>query len=292
LSAIRNEIEIMCWVLSVLSSFIPFFRLLSLKRSGKIGKLKKIHATNFIYRKEFPRAYQSLATLELGSLKVILYLRNKKIIMTVDYWHEFTSGRTYHLYNHSVSNDNIFNSDFDYQDFLDRYKKYIHPYVDTYAFCLMPNHFHLLFKVKSYDAILKASKSDPSQSRLKLLESEDYVNDFILNQWKRMLSSYVLAYNNRHNRRGQLFLKRMKRVSINEDERLSYLIAYIHHNPIHHRFTKDYGSWKYSSYKVYRENIRNTNLFVDYILQWFEGREKMMDYHEKFKVLTWDDNLD
>ena len=212
--------------------------------------------------------------------------------MAIDYWHEFLPNHTYHVYNHAVSDLNIFNSDIDYIDFLAKYKKYISPHVDSYAYCLMPNHFHLLFKVKPYDEFVSIAKSDPTTASLNLLKSEDYVNEFILGQWKRLLSSYAITDNNRNKRRGPLFLKRMKRVSIDEEAKLSYLIAYIYHNPIHHRFCKNYNAWKHSSYKVYLDTIKNSNIDFDYVFEWFEGKDNMIEYHRDFKVLTWTDNLD
>ena len=212
--------------------------------------------------------------------------------MAIDYWHEFLPDHTYHVYNHAVSDQNIFNFDFDFTDFLLKYKKYISPFVNTYAYCLMPNHFHLTFKVKAYNQLVTVAKLDPTKTSLQLVKSEDHVNDFFLAQWKRMLSSYAIAYNNRNKRRGQLFLKRMKRVSIDEEVRLSYLIAYIHHNPIHHGFYKNYETWKHSSYKVYHDTIKSSNLDLDYVYKWFDGKDNMLKYHRDFKVLNWDDNLD
>lgn len=98
--------------------------------------------------------------------------------MAIDYWHKFLPGHTYHVYNHAVSDQNIFNCVFDFTDFLMKYKKYISPHVDTYAYCLMPNHFHLLFKVKVYDELLTVAKSNTTNASLKLQESEEFVNDF------------------------------------------------------------------------------------------------------------------
>lgn len=212
--------------------------------------------------------------------------------MAIDYWHEFISDHIYHVYNHAVSDQNLFISDEDYVDFLAKYKKYIAPFVDTYAYCIMPNHFHLLFKVKSYDKLVRISKLDPTNARLKLIESESYVNEYVLSQWKRMLSSYAISYNNRHKRRGQLFLKRMKRVSIDKEQRFSNLLSYIHHNPIHHNFCSDYYSWKYSSYKVYSQSIKHTALDVQCVLNWFGGKAKFLNYHNEFKLIKKEDNLD
>ena len=56
--------------------------------------------------------------------------------------------RFYHIYNHAVGDELFFKSDENYKFFLRRFKKYVHPYVDLYAYCLMSNHFHFVVKNK------------------------------------------------------------------------------------------------------------------------------------------------
>ena len=67
--------------------------------------------------------------------------------MKVNYWHPFEEGQFYHVYNHAAGDKNIFNSDKDYLDFLEKYFKYLSGVFDTLAYCLMPNHFHFIVKV-------------------------------------------------------------------------------------------------------------------------------------------------
>ncbi|MGY6523041.1 MAG: hypothetical protein ACXIUD_15015 [Mongoliitalea sp.] len=57
-------------------------------------------------------------------------------------------GQSYHIYNHANGMENIFREEENYRFFLQQYKNYLGDVVDTYAFCLMPNHFHLLVGVK------------------------------------------------------------------------------------------------------------------------------------------------
>jgi len=57
----------------------------------------------------------------------------------------------YHIYNHAVSKENIFRSEENFDFFLKKYHKYISPIADTFAYCLMPNHFHFAVKIKSAD---------------------------------------------------------------------------------------------------------------------------------------------
>ncbi|MCQ9637463.1 transposase [Chryseobacterium sp. WG23] len=55
----------------------------------------------------------------------------------------------YHIYNRGINGENIFKSDRNYSFFLNKVVEFLIPTCDVYAYCLMPNHFHLLVKIKS-----------------------------------------------------------------------------------------------------------------------------------------------
>lgn len=57
-------------------------------------------------------------------------------------------GVYYHIFNRGNNRENLFFEERNYRHFLRLYAKYILPVVDTYAYCLLPNHFHLLIRVK------------------------------------------------------------------------------------------------------------------------------------------------
>jgi len=65
--------------------------------------------------------------------------------------HRFEKGDWYHIYNKVVSGEKLFNEARDYHDFLKRYDKYFGSYFDTFAYCLLPNHFHFLVGMKTPD---------------------------------------------------------------------------------------------------------------------------------------------
>ena len=54
----------------------------------------------------------------------------------------------YHIYNHENGNENLFREEDNYQFFLKKWAAYISVIADTYAYCLMPNHFHFLLRIK------------------------------------------------------------------------------------------------------------------------------------------------
>ena len=59
----------------------------------------------------------------------------------------------YHIYNRGIDRENIFSDERDYWHFLALYEKYIHQIADTFAYCLLKNHFHILVRIKSEDVL-------------------------------------------------------------------------------------------------------------------------------------------
>ena len=76
---------------------------------------------------------------------------------------------------------------------------------------------------------------------------------------------------------------RFKRVKVNSEVRLRYLVCYIHHNPIHHNFTGAYDGWKYSSYRNYID-VGHSRLCTSQIIDWFGGIEAFKHAHLKFQL--------
>lgn len=66
----------------------------------------------------------------------------------------------YHIFNRGNEKRNIFFEYKNYQYFLKRYVDYTSAYLDTYSYCLLDNHFHLLIKPKSTNEILQAASVD------------------------------------------------------------------------------------------------------------------------------------
>jgi putative transposase len=58
-------------------------------------------------------------------------------------------GQYYHIYNRGNNRENIFFEERNYRYFLRLYVKYAEPVADTYAYCLLRNHFHFLVRIKT-----------------------------------------------------------------------------------------------------------------------------------------------
>jgi putative transposase len=188
----------------------------------------------------------------------------------------FAPGEFYHIYNRGTEKRKIFLNHRDYERFLtllylangehpvdvkrqgsalselltrDRGKKL----VDICAYCLMPNHFHLIIK-----------------------EVEDGgISKFM----QKLITGYTMYFNKTHERNGALFQGKFKSEHINEDRYMLYLIAYVHLNPVklcdpkwkengiadRRRSEKFLDNYTYSSYLDYcgRERLEKTIISME-----------------------------
>ena len=155
----------------------------------------------------------------------------------------FEKDCTYHVYNRS--NEKLFYSRENYIFFLNKIRLQVSPYADIIAYCLMPNHFHMMLKaneagVETYNSPTKTHVQKLSQGLGSLI------------------SSYTQAVNNQRNRRGGLFAHRTKAKMLNEakNDYLLNCFLYIHQNPIEAGIVDKLEDWEFSSYLDY---IRKRN---------------------------------
>lgn len=183
-----------------------------------------------------------------------------------DYHSHFEPHSFYHIYNRANGKEQLFIEQKNYNFFLKKWDKYITAYANIWAYVLVPNHFYFLIEIKKRSSF--PNKSEP--------------NSFLEDQFKRLFSSYTLAFNKMYDRTGSLFQKRFKRVKVDSQTYLKHLIHYIHHNPIHHNFTNKYLEWEYSSYQsILSEG--STKINRQGVLDLFGNREKFKSYHKEMK---------
>ena len=102
------------------------------------------------------------------------------------------SGCYYHLYNHANGSDTLFRNDENYYYFLEKYIQHIDPFVNTFAYCLMPNHFHLFIQVLE-------SPTHTSE----VLETSEVSKEIDLSKrLSNLFNAYTKAYNKKYDRMG------------------------------------------------------------------------------------------
>ena len=109
--------------------------------------------------------------------------------MKIDYWQKFEENIYYHIYNRSIDGLQLFKDKEDYQKFLVKYDKYLRPYMDLIAYCLIPNHFHFLVKVKPVQEVLPILNKEETNAALRVVKMKASINEFLEDQMRRYFSS-------------------------------------------------------------------------------------------------------
>jgi REP element-mobilizing transposase RayT len=143
------------------------------------------------------------------------------------------AGSYYHLYNRGVNRGSIFFNEDNYEFFLYNIRRYLLPVVEITAYCLMPNHFHLLIFPKETSEIGVISEVSSAMMRLSV--------------------SYTKTINHRFDRVGPLFQGAFQSKYIDTSTYLWQIIGYIHLNPVEAGLVKSPGDWLYSSWRSYQK---------------------------------------
>ncbi len=177
----------------------------------------------------------------------------------------------YHIYNRGVNKRIIFKGDQDYAVFLSYLKDALSPQppqnqlnkipvnilgqtflkapritknfeknIELLAYCLMPNHFHLLIK--------------------------QIVNQQMEFMMRSLTTRYSMYFNKKYHRVGHLFQGRYKAVLVGNDNYIMHLSRYVHLNPSKH-FTD--LTQAYSSYANYLGTKKQDWVKPDFILKMF-----------------------
>ncbi|MES2930573.1 MAG: transposase [Patescibacteria group bacterium] len=183
----------------------------------------------------------------------------------------FVADEYYHLYNRGNSKQKIFHDKQDYKRFLlllhlvNTKEKIVSrlikekPFsrhntmclVGIGAYCLMPNHFHLIVKECGEGGISKFMQ--------------------------KLTTAYAMYYNQKYKRSGSLFEGKFKSQHTESDKYLKYLFSYIHLNPLklidkdwRNKRTKDkkwfldfLRTYHYSSYRDYIFIVRPENIILN-----------------------------
>jgi REP element-mobilizing transposase RayT len=193
----------------------------------------------------------------------------------------------YHIYNRGTNRENIFIEERNYVHFLNLYAKYIEPVAETFAYCLLRNHFHFLVRIRSEEEIKTLRVSFANREHVMQSSSVNHGDDqtskplgsrYVSRQFSNFFNAYAKAINKAYNRTGSLFQNPFGRVQITNDRQFWHVIAYIHQNPQKHKFVNDFRDWKYSSYGTLLTD-KATHLERDAVLDWFGGKDEYIQRH-------------
>jgi putative transposase len=173
----------------------------------------------------------------------------------------------YHIWNRGNNRENLFYTSANYEYFLRMYAECLDSVVETYAFCLLPNHFHLLVRTKAFATIEVSPAGETSKK----------ANPVSL-AFQHFFTAYSQAINVQQHRTGSLFQKPFKRLEVKSTSQLANLVHYIHINPQHHKIIDDFRQYPWSSYERILIS-RPSKLKKEEVIGWFENKENYLNYH-------------
>ena len=181
-------------------------------------------------------------------------------------------GQYYHIYNRGNNGENLFLEERNYPYFLKLYAHHILPVADTYAYCLLRNHFHVLVRIKTEEEQAQTLRVSETLGVFKPQSPS--------HQFGNLFNAYAKAINKAYDRTGSLFEHPFGRVPITSESHLVHLVAYIHQNPQKHGFVTDFRAWPYSSYHAVISQ-KPTRLERDEVLAWFQGVAAFEEAHRR-----------
>lgn len=180
------------------------------------------------------------------------------------------NGKYYHIYNRGNNGIDLFYEIENYKHFLRLYERYIDPVAETYAWCLMKNHFHILVYIKETEEIDSTKLEYSSTDKPKIVSASK--------QFSNLFNAYTLAMNKRYNRTGSLFEKNFRRKVVNSETYFQKLVFYIHNNPVHHKFAEHIIEYPWTSYGTVISN-KKTKLQREKVIEYFHDLENFNYYH-------------
>ncbi len=199
---------------------------------------------------------------------------------------DFEIDEYYHLYNRGTEKRIIFLDEQDYKHFL--FLMYIcntqksivlreidelfdrgEAIIEIGAYCLMPNHFHILVREK--------------------------IENGISTYMRKLLTAYSMYFNKKYKRSGKLYEGVFKSIHIDKDNYLKYIYSYIHLNPAKlidknwkekkkknvNKLFNYVFSYLYSSLREYKDKkykIINPSKFPNYFENPSDHKNKLLEW--------------
>ena len=217
----------------------------------------------------------------------------------------------YHIFNRANGGGRLFYKQKHFAYFLAQYFKYASGFWQTYAYCLLPDHFHFLIRVNHREVVIENAPDHNSPFNVQFLKwidagnfmpagmspvqavNEDELVRSLFASWvvkerfRCLFLGFTKAVNRDLMRKGSLFERPYKRKRV-EEEALAQLILYIHRNPVHHGFAERAASYHWSSYRHLQTGSHRV-LQADQVHSFFGGAANMKRLHA-LDVMEWQDS--
>jgi REP element-mobilizing transposase RayT len=179
----------------------------------------------------------------------------------------------YHVYNRGVNKQSIFLEPADRLFFLSLFEQHLSnkktldtrgrlltkfsEEVELIAFCLMPNHFHLLLYLKSTEGIIHLTRS--------------------------VMTSYTMYFNKKYQRSGGLYEDSFLASLVSNEAYLWHVSRYIHLNPLD--IGQDFISYPYSSIKYFTGSNKSDWIHPERLVVTKIDKQQYLEFVSDYKTM-------
>jgi putative transposase len=188
----------------------------------------------------------------------------------------------YHIYNCGINGCSLFISDDDYNRFLSKYSKYIEPIADTFAWCLLGNHFHIVVRIKNESEIKTLEELNLFDKKATMTIPNKKPDP--TRQFSHLFNSYSQYFNHKYKRHGGLFERSFHKKRIDNRSYFKRCLVYVHQNPIKHKFVERLSDYRYTSYNTVLSE-KATLLKREKVLVLFENQLDFLEAHIELVTL-------
>ncbi|MEI7982764.1 MAG: hypothetical protein WCI71_14020 [Bacteroidota bacterium] len=135
-------------------------------------------------------------------------------------------GKYYHIYNQAKNGDPLFGDEEAFRFFLRLYRSHIAPVADTFAYCLLKDHLHLLVRIKRD------------------------VNGSIYKPFALLFNAYAKGFNKHNGKEGKVFRFKLKRIEIRRESYFFEMVRYINQNARKHGVAEEDSQYRFSSFRA------------------------------------------
>lgn len=202
------------------------------------------------------------------------------------YYPPLLPGRFFHVFNRGNNGDNLFYQERNYAYFLRKYFEYLSPVLDTYCYSLLPNHFHILARVKEEDVVIGHKRDaipppatpTPGDGIPSKADREKEAALWVSERFRRFFLGYSQAIRKQEGRSSSLFQKNFKRLEVDSESYLINLVLYIHANAQLHGLCTDFREYGHSSFDIFSQTLE-TPIRRDEVLEWFGSYPAFVQAH-------------
>lgn len=135
-------------------------------------------------------------------------------------------GKYYHVYNEARNGYPLFEDEDAFRFFLKLYQTHVCPVAETFAYCLLRDHLHLLIRIR------------------------DNATGSLYKPFALLFNGYTKGYNRHTGREGRVFRFKLKRIEIRNMPYFKEMIRYVNQNPWRHGVTEHPANYRFSSFRA------------------------------------------